>query len=456
MDRGRRPRASKTGGTAEGPAFRPGRTKAGYVFSAPERGRSEPRRYHRWAQAHQVRPRRGPHPARLLQHRGRPAGAAAPAAPSRDGPADRARRPGAALPDGAHRAGGEPASGRSRSRIRCARRTRSTGRRRCIRAHRLEQALDTPAHIYYKYEGVSPSGSHKPNTAHRPGLLQQAGGRQAPRHRDGRGPVGQRAGVRRRGLRARGQGLHGPRQLRPEAVPAHPHGDYGAEVVASPAPTRTTAASVLAEDARLHRARWASPSARPSRTRRPTTTRSTRSARCSTTCCCTRRSSARRRIEQMAMAGESPTSSSAAPAAAPTSRGSTFPFIGQKLRGEADYRVIAVEPEAAPSLTRGVYEYDFGDTGRWRRWSRCTRSATTSCRPHPRRRAALSRHGAAGQPAQVEKGIIEARAVHQVATFEAGVQFARAEGILPAPEPDHAIRWPSTRPSRPGRRDEPR
>ena len=79
------------------------------------------------------------------------------------------------------------------------------------RAHRLEKALDTPAHIYYKYEGVSPSGSHKPNTALAAGLLQQGGGREAPGDRDRRRPVGERARVRGRAVRPRGQGLHGPR-----------------------------------------------------------------------------------------------------------------------------------------------------------------------------------------------------------------------------------------------------
>ena len=70
------------------------------------------------------------------------------------------------------------------------------------RAHRLERALDTPAHIYYKYEGVSPAGSHKPNTAHPAGLLQQGRGRQAPRDRDRRRPVGERPGLRRRAASA--------------------------------------------------------------------------------------------------------------------------------------------------------------------------------------------------------------------------------------------------------------
>ena len=115
------------------------------------------------------------------------------------------------------------------------------------RAHRLERALDTPAHIYYKYEGVSPAGSHKPNTAIPQAFYNKRGGRHAPRDRDRRRPVGQRARLRRGALRPRGQGLHGPRQLRPEAVPAQPHGDLRRQVVASPSPDTNYGRRVLAE-----------------------------------------------------------------------------------------------------------------------------------------------------------------------------------------------------------------
>ena len=92
------------------------------------------------------------------------------------------------------------------------------------RAHRLEQALDTPAHIYYKYEGVSPAGSHKPNTALAQAFYNKEQGVRRLATETGAGQWGCPR-VRRRLLRARGQGLHGPRELRPEAVPADPHGD---------------------------------------------------------------------------------------------------------------------------------------------------------------------------------------------------------------------------------------
>ena len=143
----------------------------------------------------------------------------------------------------------------------------------------------------------------------------------APRDRDRRRAVGERAGVRRRAVRARGQGLHGPRELRPEAVPPDPHGDVRRGGRRQP---------VADDELRPHgprarrptaRARSGSRSARRSRTPRPATTRSTRSARCSTTCSCTRRSSARRRSSRWAWPASRRTSSSAAPAAARTSPG---------------------------------------------------------------------------------------------------------------------------------------
>ena len=94
-----------------------------------------------------------------------------------------------------------------------------------FRAHRLEQALGTPARIYYKYEGVSPAGSHKPNTAVPQALLQRQGRDPQADHGDRRGPVGLGAGVRVRPVRARLRGLAGARLVRPEAVPQDHDGD---------------------------------------------------------------------------------------------------------------------------------------------------------------------------------------------------------------------------------------
>jgi tryptophan synthase beta chain len=120
--------------------------------------------------------------------------------------------------------------------------------------------------------------------------------------------------------------------------------------------------------------------------------------------------------------------------------GFAFPFVGEKLRGENDYKVIAVEPEAAPSVTRGRYAYDFGDTAKTTPLVKM-HTLGSDFVPAPIHAGGLRYHGMAPLVSYLaDSGVIEARAVHQRPTFEAGVQFARAEGILPAPESNHAIR----------------
>jgi tryptophan synthase beta chain len=120
--------------------------------------------------------------------------------------------------------------------------------------------------------------------------------------------------------------------------------------------------------------------------------------------------------------------------------GITFPFLREKLRGDRDVRFVAAEPAACPTLTRGVYSYDYGDT-----------SGLTPLMPMytlghdfvppPVHAGGLRYHG--DSPivcALVKAGLVEARAYRQNETFEAAVRFARTEGIIPAPEPAHAIR----------------
>jgi tryptophan synthase beta chain len=119
--------------------------------------------------------------------------------------------------------------------------------------------------------------------------------------------------------------------------------------------------------------------------------------------------------------------------------GLTFPWLGRVFREGRRYRVIAAEPEAAPSLTRGAYRYDFGDTGKMAPLVKM-HTLGHDFVPDPIHAGGLRYHGMAPLVSHLkELGAIEARAVHQRKTFEAGVRFARAEGILPAPEPTHAI-----------------
>jgi tryptophan synthase beta chain len=120
--------------------------------------------------------------------------------------------------------------------------------------------------------------------------------------------------------------------------------------------------------------------------------------------------------------------------------GMAFPFIGAQLRGGQRVRVIAVEPSACPSLTRGTYAYDFGDTARLTPLVKM-HTLGASFTPPGFHAGGLRYHGMAPMVSHLkELGLIEARAYHQLACFEAGVQFARTEGILPAPEANHAVR----------------
>lgn len=116
------------------------------------------------------------------------------------------------------------------------------------------------------------------------------------------------------------------------------------------------------------------------------------------------------------------------------------PFMGEKLRGEADYQFIAVEPASCPSLTRGVYAYDFCDTGRVCPLQKMY-TLGSGFIPSANHAGGLRYHGMSSTLSQLyEDGLMEARSVEQTSVFAAAEQFARVEGILPAPESSHAIK----------------
>lgn len=116
------------------------------------------------------------------------------------------------------------------------------------------------------------------------------------------------------------------------------------------------------------------------------------------------------------------------------------PFMGEKLRGEADYQFIAVEPASCPSFTRGKYAYDFCDTGAICPLAKMY-TLGSSFMPSPNHAGGLRYHGMSSVLSQLyDDGLMEARSVEQTAVFEAAERFAKVEGILPAPESSHAIR----------------
>ncbi len=307
------------------------------------------------------------------------------------------------------------------------------------RAHRLETALDTPAHIYYKYEGVSPSGSHKPNTALAQAFYNKQEGVARLATETGAGQWGSALafagavfGLEVKVYMVRASYDQKPyRRILMET--------YGAQVVASPSLDTTYGRKVLGESPdHTGSLGVAISEAVEDTVSHPGTKYSLGSV--FDFVLLHQTVIGLEALEQMAMADEKPDVIIACAGGGSNFAGLTFPFVGQKLRGEADYRVIAVEPEAAPSMTRGVYRYDFGDTGQMTPLVKM-HTLGHDFIPEPIHAGGLRYHGMSPLVSMLkERGTIEAQAVHQNASFAAGVQFARAEGILPAPEPSHAIR----------------
>jgi tryptophan synthase beta chain len=307
------------------------------------------------------------------------------------------------------------------------------------RAHRLEKALDTPAHIYYKWEGVSPAGSHKPNTAIPQAFYNKEEGAKRLTTETGAGQWGTALALAGAlfGLEVKVYMVRASYDQKPYR--RNLMEVYGAEVVASPSPTTAYGRAVLAEHPDSPGSLgMAISEAVEDAVGRDDTHYSLGSVLNHVLLHQT--VIGQEAIEQMAMAGEKPDILIGCTGGGSNFAGLTFPFIGQMLRGEASYRVIAVEPTAAPSLTRGVYAYDFGDTGHLLPLAKM-HTLGSSFIPEPIHAGGLRYHGMAPLVSLLkEQGIIEARAVPQTATFEAGVRFARTEAILPAPEATHAIR----------------
>jgi tryptophan synthase beta chain len=307
------------------------------------------------------------------------------------------------------------------------------------RAHRLEAALDTPAHIYYKYEGVSPAGSHKPNTALAQAFYNKEQGVTRLATETGAGQWGSALafagayfGLEVKVYMVRASYDQKPyRRILMET--------YGAEVVASPSPTTNYGRSVLAQtpDSPGSLGMAISEAVEDAATRDDT---KYSLGSVLNHVLLHQTVIGQEAIEQMGMAGESPDIVIGCTGGGSNFGGLAFPFLGRNFRDGAKHRIIAVEPEAAPSLTRGIYAYDFGDTAKMAPVAKM-HTLGHDFIPEPIHAGGLRYHGMSPLVSLLkEHGYIEARSVHQRASFAAGVQFARTEGILPAPEPTHAIK----------------
>ncbi len=307
------------------------------------------------------------------------------------------------------------------------------------RARRLEQALDTPAKIYYKYEGVSPAGSHKPNTAVPQAYYNKQEGVKRLTTETGAGQWGSALAFAGALL-----GLEVLVFMVKISYQQKPYrhalmNAYGARVVPSPSTETQAGRAILAEH--------------------PDSTGSLGIAISEAVELAAQSDDTKYALgsvlnhvllhqtvvgleaqTQLEMAGDYPDIIIGCTGGGSNFAGISFPFIGAKLRGERDVRVIAVEPAACPSLTRGIYAYDFGDTAHLTPLVKMHTLGSTFV-PEGIHAGGLRYHGMAPLVSHVvQLGLAEPRAEPQLGCFAAGLTFARSEGILPAPEANHAVK----------------
>jgi tryptophan synthase beta chain len=306
------------------------------------------------------------------------------------------------------------------------------------RARRLERDLGTPARIYYKYEGGSPAGSHKPNTAVPQAYYNAAEGVTKLTTETGAGQWGSALAF------AAGQfGLDLEVWMVRASYDQKPYRrmlmeTYGATVHPSPSPLTNSGRGVLAEH--------------------PDSTGSLGIAISEAVEVAAGDPAARyalgsvlnhvlmhqtvigeEAIAQLAQAGDTPDVIVGCTGGGSNFGGLAFPFLREKLAGRMNPVIRAVEPAACPSFTRGVYAYDFGDTAGLTPLLKM-HTLGHAFIPDPIHAGGLRYHGMSPLLSHIyELGLIEAVAKPQSECFAAGLRFARTEGIVPAPEPTHAV-----------------
>jgi len=308
-----------------------------------------------------------------------------------------------------------------------------------MRARRLEQALQTPARIYFKYEGVSPAGSHKPNTAVAQAYYNKEAGIRRLSTETGAGQWGSALS-----MACQVFGLECLVYMVRVSYDQKPYRrilmeTFGATVIPSPSDTTSAGQKILAES--------------------PDSTGSLGIAISEASEVAAQNDDTSYSLgsvlnhvllhqtvigletqKQMEMAEERPDFVIGCVGGGSNYAGFSYPFVADKMAGKLDATFVACEPAACPTLTRGQFAYDFGDTSETTPLFPMYTLGHTFI-PAPVHAGGLRYHGdAPSLSLLVREGLMEARAYSQNQAFEAGVQFARTQGILPAPEPNHAIR----------------
>ncbi|MDD5250152.1 MAG: TrpB-like pyridoxal phosphate-dependent enzyme [Rhodocyclaceae bacterium] len=307
-----------------------------------------------------------------------------------------------------------------------------------IRALRLERALGTPAKIYYKYEGVSPTGSHKPNSAIPQAYFNKIAGIKRLTTETGAGQwgsslafAGQMFGIEVRIYMVKVSYEQKP--FRRSMMQT-----WGAEVFASPSDMTNTGRAILAKDPNNPGSLGIAIS---EAVEEAASRADTKYALGSVLNHVLLHQTvigleAKKQLEKI---GEYPDMVFAPCGGGSNFAGIAFPFFADKAAGK-QVRLVAVEPTSCPTLTRGVYAYDYGDASGFTPLMKMY-TLGHDFMPPGIHAGGLRYHGDSPLVSQLlHEGLIEAVAVPQLATFDAGVQFACAEGIIPAPESNHAIR----------------
>ncbi len=306
------------------------------------------------------------------------------------------------------------------------------------RAHRLEQALDTPARIYYKYEGVSPAGSHKPNTAVPQAFYNAQEGVRKLTTETGAGQWGSALAFACALFELECEVWQVRASYDAKPYRATMMQVWGAEVHPSPSDATQAGRAILEQDpdnpgslgiaiseaievaAGDPHARYALGSVLNHVLMHQTVI-------------------GEEALRQLREIDETPDLLVGCTGGGSNFGGLSFPFIREKLAGNMSPTIRCVEPAACPSLTRGVYRYDFGDTAGMAPLVKM-HTLGHDFIPDPIHAGGLRYHGMAPLVSHLyELGLVEAEAIGQTECFEAAVTFARTQGIIPAPEPTHAI-----------------
>jgi tryptophan synthase beta chain len=309
-----------------------------------------------------------------------------------------------------------------------------------FRARRLEKALDTPARIYYKYEGVSPVGSHKPNTAVAQVFYNKEAGVKKLSTETGAGQWGSALAMAGAFFNMEIEVFMVKVSYQQKPYRRNLMEAYGATVHASPTNLTDAGRSILEKDPDSPGSLGIAISEAVEVAAKSGGTVKYSLGSVLNHVLMHQTIVGQEALLQMEKAGDYPDVVIGCVGGGSNFAGLAFPFIGENLRHGLKTRFLAAEPMACPSMTRGVYAYDFGDTVGMTPLVKM-HTLGHDFIPPGIHAGGLRYHGMAPLISQLhEEGIIDAEAYHQVAVFDAAVQFARSEGIIPAPESGHAVR----------------